>query len=222
MTSSAISDRPHRDRTAALWWLVLVFALLIALYGYAYVALGSKMYPPNLARSFVARPWGIYPHAFFGATSLLLGALQFNRGLLRGSRRRHRGIGIAYVVSATLTGVAGLYMAAYSYGGWTTHLGFGGLAATLLFCTARAYAFARRRDFVAHREWMLRSYSLIFGAVTLRIWLPLLIIAFGGEFDPAYRAVAWLSWVPNILWAEWYVRRSHVREAPRVSALGAA
>ena len=54
---------------------------------------------------------------------------------------------------------------------------------------------------------MLRSYSLIFGAVMLRIWLPLLIIAHGGEFIPAYRIVAWLAWVPNILLVEWLIRR---------------
>ena len=47
----------------------------------------------------------------------------------------------------------------------------------------------------------------IFGAVTLRLWLPLLIAAHGGEFTPAYRWVAWLSWVPNLLWAEWIIRR---------------
>jgi hypothetical protein len=54
---------------------------------------------------------------------------------------------------------------------------------------------------------MLRSYALIFAAVTLRIELPLLIMALG-EFTPAYQVVAWLSWVPNLLWAEWYVRRT--------------
>jgi hypothetical protein len=54
---------------------------------------------------------------------------------------------------------------------------------------------------------MLRRYALIFGAVTLRIWLPLLIAAYGGQFIPAYRWVAWLSWVPNVLFVEWTTRR---------------
>jgi hypothetical protein len=65
---------------------------------------------------------------------------------------------------------------------------------------------ALRRDIPTHRAWMVRSYALIYAAVTLRIALPLLVIAFG-DFLPAYRAVAWLSWVPNLLWAEWHVRR---------------
>lgn len=43
--------------------------------------------------------------------------------------------------------------------------------------------------------------------VTLRIWIPLLIIAHDGQFLPAYRWVAWLSWVPNALFVEWIIRR---------------
>ena len=81
------------------------------------------------------------------------------------------------------------------------------LAVLLLATTARAYTAARARTIALHRQWMLRSYALLFGAVTLRIELPLLIMAFG-EFTPAYQVVSWLSWVPNILWAEWYIRRT--------------
>jgi hypothetical protein len=41
----------------------------------------------------------------------------------------------------------------------------------------------------------------------------LLTIALG-EFLAGYQAVAWVSWVPNILWAEWYVRRTARRPLP--------
>ncbi len=54
--------------------------------------------------------------------------------------------------------------------------------------------------------WMLRSYALIFAGVMLRLELPLLTLAFGA-FPPAYRAVAWLCWVPNLLIALWFTRR---------------
>ena len=54
---------------------------------------------------------------------------------------------------------------------------------------------------------MLRSYALLFSAVTLRLWLPLLSAAFG-SFEPAYLAVSWVSWVPNLLVVEWYIQRA--------------
>jgi uncharacterized membrane protein len=200
-------SRRSPTRPPLAWWLVALLALPIVGYAMAYVIVGEAVYPSNLAASFLARPWGIYPHAFFGSVALGLGALQFNRWLLIRHRRIHRTLGTIYVAAATFVGLAGLYMSIYSFGGPVTHLGFGMLAVLLLWTTARAYVAARARTIVIHRQWMLRSYALIFAAVTLRIELPLLIMAFG-DFTPAYQVVAWLSWVPNLLWAEWYVRRT--------------
>ena len=52
---------------------------------------------------------------------------------------------------------------------------------------------------------MIRSASLTLAAVTLRIYLPLLSVTLGLEVG--YVLVAWLCWVPNILLAEWILRR---------------
>jgi hypothetical protein len=53
---------------------------------------------------------------------------------------------------------------------------------------------------------MIYSYAACFAAVTLRLWLPLLVIGFG-DFIKAYTVVAWLCWVPNILVAYLIVRK---------------
>jgi uncharacterized membrane protein len=196
------------------WWITLALATVIALYGMAYVVIGAPMYPPGLRDSFLTRPWGINPHAFFGTFALLLGALQLHPRS-RDRRPLHRRLGTAYVISCMAVGVAGLYMAPYAFGGWVSRSGFATLAVLLLATTARAYVLARRRRITEHRRWMLRSYALIFAAVTLRVELPLLTAAFD-DFTPAYLTVAWLSWVPNLLAVEWYVRRAAtvLRAAP--------
>jgi uncharacterized membrane protein len=204
-------DRPASRRSPTrpplAWWLVALLALPVVGYALAYVIVGAPMYPETLVDSFLARPWGIYPHALFGSIALGLGALQFNRWILLRHRALHRTLGTIYVLSSVLVGVAGLYMSFYTFGGPVTHLGFGALAVLLLTTTARAYTAARARTIAMHRQWMLRSYALLFAAVTLRVELPLLIVAFG-DFTPAYQVVSWLSWVPNMLWAEWYIRRT--------------
>lgn len=199
-------------------WMVTIFAFAIALYALVYVVVGERMFPPPLAESLRARPSGIYPHAFFGAVALALGAVQFRRRLLLSRPKLHRIIGTIYIAAAALTGLAGLYMAFFAFGGIVTGLGFGLLAVALLTTTSIAYARIRRGDVVAHREWMIRSYALVFAAVTLRIELPILIGYFG-EFRPAYTTVAWLCWVPNLLWATLYVRYTRARETPIVRAL---
>ena len=220
-TTGGASRKRSTTRPSLAWWVVLLLAVPIVGYAMAMVVVGAPMYPPNLAASFLARPWGIYPHALFGSLALGLGALQFNRWLLLRHRPIHRALGTVYVVSALFVGVAGLYMSLYSFGGLVTHTGFGALALLLLWTTGRAYAAARAREIAVHRRWMLRSYALIFAAVTLRMELPLLIMAFG-DFTPAYRVVAWLSWVPNILWAEWYTRRTAGVALPAVERLRVA
>ena len=59
-----------------------------------------------------------------------------------------------------------------------------------------------------HRRWMIRSYALTAAAITLRLYLPLLS-HLGIPFDMSYPVVAWLCWVPNLLFAEWLCRRGN-------------
>jgi uncharacterized membrane protein len=188
---------------------MVILSTLIALYGMAYVVLGERMFPPDLAESFRSRPWAIYAHAFFAAIALFLGPLQFHRGLLLKQRTLHRTLGKVYIISAIVgAGFAGGFLSLHSFGGWSTHLGFGLLSLLTAVTTFVAYLRIRERRVVLHREWMIRSYSLIFAAVTLRLWLPVLAIVFQGQFSPAYVVVAWLSWVPNLLLAELFIARS--------------
>ena len=156
-----------------------------------------------LRDSFLARPWGIYPHATLGAIALLVGPLQFRRTLWIHRRALHRRLGKVYVVCASVTGMVGMYMAAFSFGGWITHVGFGLLGFFTLTSTLVAYARIRQRRVAEHRKAMIFSFSCIFAAVTLRVELPLLVLAFGGNFSPAYAVVSWLCWVPNLAWASW-------------------
>lgn len=192
------------------WWVVLVLSLLIAAYGANYASRGEAAFIDELAASFRARPWAIISHATFGTLALLTGPLQFRADLRARFPRFHRVLGRAYVVAALGTGTTGLFMAAFSFGGMVTHLGFGTLAVLMLTSTGMAFARIKAGDVTGHRAWMLRSFALMFAGVMLRIELPLLIAAYNGQFEPAYRIVAWLSWVPNVVWAEWWLRRRGV------------
>lgn len=192
---------------------MLVLSTLIALYGMAYVVLGERMFNGEIGESFRARPWGIFTHALFASIALALGPLQFHRGLLARYSALHRTLGKIYVVSAMVGGgILGFYMSVYSLGGWITHLGFGTLAVLTTFTTAVAYLKIRQGEVNLHREWMIRSFSLIFAAVTLRLWLPLLVIAHKGAFLPAYLWVSWVCWVPNLVLVEFYIARSAQRQ----------
>jgi Predicted membrane protein (DUF2306) len=112
-----------------------------------------------------------------------------------------------------------LYMAQYSASGLVSDLGFGLLAVAVLFATGQAFLAIKRREIQTHREWMTRSYALILAAVTLRIYLPFLESAFGEQ--DGYALVAWLCWVPNLVVAEWVIRKG-LRASPEGPRLARA
>lgn len=188
------------------WWLLFALAAAIAAYAVSFQFLGIDGFPTQLLRSFYDRPWAIWFHIMFGAVGLVLGALNFRHGVRRRWPRMHRRVGEGYLLAALITGLAGGWLAVFAYGGLSNRLGFGGLALALLTTTAMAYREVRARRFHAHRAWMIRSYAVMLAAVTLRLQLPLLGIAFG-QFDAAYAIVAWSCWIPNLIVAEWIVRR---------------
>ncbi len=109
--------------------------------------------------------------------------------------------GRIYLLSVLVSAAAGLYLAFPAFGGLPARIGFGLLGVLWLATGWIAYRRIRQGDVQMHRRWIIRNYALTFSAVTLRLWL-LLLVAFGYDFPEAYPAVAWLAWVPNLLVAE--------------------
>ena len=202
------TQAPTGRRVPIWWWFAAVLALAIAGYSLRYALVGEAAYVPELAPSFRQRPLTLTVHTLFGPLALVLGLVN----LLPAMRQRskwplHRWLGRVYLVSALALGAAGLSMAFHAAGGTSSRVGFALLAIGTLGTSLMGYRHIRARNIRLHREWMARSYALIFAAVTLRILLPLLIVVYQGEFLPAYRWVAWISWVPNALFVEWIIRR---------------
>jgi hypothetical protein len=104
------------------------------------------------------------------------------------------------------SGLASLYIAYFATGGLIPSLGFTCLGLIWLYTTIKAYVAIRNRKIQQHQMFMIFSYAACFAAVTLRIWLPLLSSLFG-EFLIAYKIVAWLCWVPNMIVAFMITRR---------------
>ncbi|MEJ2585374.1 MAG: DUF2306 domain-containing protein [Robiginitalea sp.] len=148
-----------------------------------------------------------YGHITFGGISLLTGWTQFSRELRRRYLKWHRRLGRVYVVSALISAACGVYLAFFATGGWAAGMGFLLLGISWIYFTMRAYLAVRAADLTKHEGYMIYSYAACFAAVMLRVWMPLLILIFG-EFLIAYKIVAWLCWVPNLVFAYFWVRRS--------------
>lgn len=146
-----------------------------------------------------------YTHIILGGIALLIGWLQFNKKLRLKNLNLHRKIGKVYVISVLLSAISGFYIGLHATGGLSSKLGFTTMALFWFFSTLFAFTSIKKGNIIQHQKLMIYSYAACFAAVTLRIWLPILSNIFGG-FLPAYRIVAWLSWVPNIIVAYFIIQ----------------
>ncbi|MEV4512316.1 DUF2306 domain-containing protein [Dactylosporangium sp. NPDC049525] len=156
-------------------------------------------------------------HIFTAAVALVAGPLQFVAAV-RARRRTHRTLGRIYLLGGVLPAALTAIPVALWSGRPLTQVGLTAAAVLWLVTGGLAYRAARRRDFVAHRDWMTRNYALTFLAVTSRILVPLLLLAwvpFGGPDAGSIGEHATsmipigqtLGWIINLLVAERLIRR---------------
>ncbi len=191
-----------------LGWVVMTFlAMLLFLFAGRYLTLNPDVFFSEQKLVYMAHTTMLILHIVGAMLAILIGPFQFLEGMRKGRLlKAHRWLGRTYLIAVLVGGLAGLYMAVLSYGGMTSHLGFASLAILWLFSGFMAYKHIRNKDLELHREWMTRNYALTFAGVMLRLWVPL-FGGFGMEFLTAYMLIAWLCWVPNLIIAEWMVRR---------------
>lgn len=194
-----------KQTRAIVWGLGSLAALGVGLYSLIYFLLPERA--PLLKVHTGLNRSVLLVHIMGAAVALVTGPVQFLPGLRARFPRGHRRIGYFYFAGVVVGGGAGLYSATVSMGGLVAHAGFFLLSLCWLATAGLAHAAIRRRDVPRHREWMVRCFAMTFAAVTLRLWLPLLTVA-SGSFDEAYQTVAWLSWVPNLMLAEWWIQRN--------------
>lgn len=187
------------------WAFMLLGAMLAAANAVLFMSIDAYGHPGIQSR-FLATAIAGWMHTLGGAIAVVLGPWQFLSRVRVRWPHVHVWTGRTYLLAVLSGALGGLYFAPTSVGGNPGVIGFAILAVFWLYTGAQAYASARRRDFVAHRRWMIRNYSLTFAAVTLRLELGLLQLS-GLNFDVAFPIVAWSSWVLNWLVAELWLRR---------------
>jgi len=213
------ADQPRPRSRAARWltkpgWVIMTLACLtIVLITSRYLTFDPEVYFPEQRENYLRREFALGVHVLSGVLALLIGPFQFVGRLRRRFVRVHRYLGATYVASATSLGVSGLILATSAYTGLVASLGFTVLDLTMLFTTWAAVRMVAAGRYGEHRRWMIRSFSVILAGVMLRVWTPLYGVLAGAgivdfSFETAYAAIAWLCWVPNLLIAIWFTRRS--------------
>ncbi|WP_134091837.1 DUF2306 domain-containing protein [Olivibacter sp. XZL3] len=183
--------------TAILAILLGAYPLMYAFVDHQYTFLNSK--PPNVLKDLFWKS-AFYFHVVFGGLSLFIGWMQFGPRFRKRHIKLHRSIGMFYALSVFISSLSGIYIALYANGGIIPVLGFILLGLIWFVSTIMAYVEIVRGHTMAHKRFMTYSYACTFAAVTLRLWLPLLVMLIN-DAELSYRIVAWLCWVPNLFLA---------------------
>jgi uncharacterized membrane protein len=232
MAADTTTTAPTRTLGTVRWWrrpwiapLALITAVFLATALPRYVGLDP-------ARSLVPTDRGpaFYPalvtHIFTGSVMLSAAVLQLWPWLRTNHPRVHRWSGRVYVAAAIPTGIAALVVAQFPSGGVAQQVVNTFMGVLFLTFTLLGYHAVRQRRFADHREWMIRGTALAFSIVTNRFWSTFLIavyvpgaltdpdIGFGSpEIEGAAIASAWVSFLVNLLFAEWWIHRKPKRPA---------
>lgn len=194
------------------WWSFAVLCIVVGLYPLIYFMIDEKFgllstKPESLLTDIFWRI-GFNVHIIFGGLALLVGWSQFSSNWRSKRPDLHRLVGKIYVFSVMLSALSGIFIGMNATGGFVAKAGFISLGLIWFSTTGLALFEIKKGHILQHQKLMIFSYAACFAAVTLRLWLPLLIMAHKGDFEAAYRIVSWLCWVPNLLVAWWLTRRA--------------
>jgi uncharacterized membrane protein len=100
---------------------------------------------------------------------MVLGPLQFVRSLRSKYPQIHRWSGRIFLTASAIVGVTGLTMAfGKTIGGVDEKAAITLFGVFFLIALAKALWHALRREFVQHREWMIRGYAIGLAVATIR------------------------------------------------------
>ncbi|MQM27122.1 DUF2306 domain-containing protein [Glycomyces albidus] len=167
-------------------------------------------------------------HILFGSIAIITCSMQVWTWLRLKHPKVHRVSGRLYVFAGVLpSGVFALVVSIMSVIGPAGKIGNVMLSLLWFGTTFAGFLAARRHDFQAHRRWMIRSFALCWSIVVNRVWIALLIAVllpfeesyYGGDTDALVTDVAvasiWLSWVVNLMIAQWWLDRRPARRGRR-------
>jgi uncharacterized membrane protein YozB (DUF420 family) len=202
-------------------WLLLVVAVVFALVlTYPYLSLDSAN--SRIAVHSGLRYAVLVTHIFAATVALVLGPLQF-MPKLRARKRIHRTLGRLYLCAGVVPAALASIPVAMWSGNILTQISLTVAAVLWLITGGLAYRAARRREFLAHRAWMMRNYALTFLAVTSRILTPVILVTqvlIGGAGSTPIAAHVTsvipigqtLGWIVDLIVVEILLRRT-----PRVA-----
>ena len=162
--------------------------------------------PDSFDAPFARHPRLTLVHVILSLLFMLLGPLQFVRGIRTRWLRLHRWSGRIYLVASMLIAYSALRLVFLrSFGGPSE------TAATVLFTgifgfsLGKAYLHVRRREVARHREWMIRGFAIGLAIATIRPVVGLYSALGDLSVQESLGTAFWISFTLHLIAAEVWI-----------------
>ncbi len=230
---TATTERPARGAAKRVRWWKRPWIAPLMVIAIVFVAFSLPPYlSMDASQSRVPAPDGVaghyavlVGHVLFGSVALLTACLQVWPWFRQRYPAAHRVTGRIYVFAGVLpAGTLALYVAVNTPFGPVARVSNVLLALLWLAFTVTGYRMARRRRYVQHRRWMIRSFALTASIITNRIWGVVIYLIFEPQLDTTFDGseqmlswtiagiTTWLGWTTTLLFAEWWLERDVSRQ----------
>jgi hypothetical protein len=148
-----------------------------------------------------------YLHITAGALCIGTSLIQFSRYILKKAKPIHRVSGKLYVFVVLFIGApTGLYMSFFAKGSFWERALFMFMASWWFVTTLYGFSTILKKNVIAHKLWMMRSYAMAMTAVTFRVY-HIAFYLLGWSHLENYEISLWISVIGNMLFTEWIVYR---------------
>ncbi|MEG0487229.1 MAG: DUF2306 domain-containing protein [Acinetobacter sp.] len=162
------------------------------------------------------QPWqfAFKVHVVASSFALIAGFTQFFRLFRSRYPQIHRLSGWLYIITILAFALpSGFILALSAAGGKATQISFILLSVLWGCSTVFALRAALKKQWLLHRDWMIRSFALSLSALSLRSW-KMVLYELQPYFDwltpiHIYQLESWLGWVVNLLIAELIIFKLH-------------
>jgi uncharacterized membrane protein len=155
-------------------------------------------------------------HIIAALTALVLGPFQFIPSIRKKYPQSHRLMGKIYLCCIVVAAIASLEMSVVKIIIKEKAIIFGTglfmLAVVWLLTSGMAYWSARSRNFVQHREWMVRSFVVTCAFTTFRLAQQTLTNQFGIDGGVAAELMAWACWSVPLIVTEIVLQAGKIRK----------
>jgi len=190
------------------WVPIVFFSLLLVRNTIPYYSFDSSFIFIEERVLLFAKPvyyWSFYLHIGAGMFCITAALIQFSTYILKKRRKIHVWSGKIYVFAVLLIGApTGLYMSFFAKGSFWERVLFMFMAIFWFLTTWWGLKTIKEKNVLAHKVWMIRSYSMAMTAVTFRIY-HIVFYVLDWNHLKNYEISLWISVLGNLLIAEYFI-----------------